>query len=652
MTHGQTQVDALAKRIETLRDAYYNGTPLVGDYAYDLLEDELRLLAPNHPILAKVGAPVPSGPLVGGGWPKVTHTIPMTSLNKAQTLGEMQAWIGAAPAPHYMITDKLDGLSVSLRYENRRLVQALTRGDGLVGEDITRNVLLMKGAVTYLPAKLPDGRPTPTNVWVRGEMIVTRSDFAAHFHGESNPRNTASGTAKRQSDPSKCAYVTVMAYQFLPNGVPLDCKKFELEDLATLGFLVPNWQIVNTLKEAEVYYATYVATTRKSLDYEIDGLVIDVDDSETRETLGDLNGRPKGAIAWKFPHEEKPTTLRAIRWQVGNSGRITPVAEFDAVTLVGASIKQASLHNVSNITTIVEELRKGETLLCEGDQILVSRRNDVIPFVENLFSSGDLSKPFLVPTACPCCQAGLVRDGEYLLCKNLDCEAQASGAIKRWISKIGVLNFGETLIDTLVECGMVNDIADLYALDPVVVASLDMNGRRVGATADKAITNLNAKKALPLHVLVGSIGISPLIGRSMCQTIENAGYDTLSKMLKARVGELAAVPGVGGTKAQAFVEGFQAKVGLIAKLIGEAGITIATVSGPLLGQSFCFTGFRDANLEGALVGAGATIKSSAGKGLTYLVALDPNSGSGKLQAAMKNGTKVISVPDAKAMVGL
>jgi DNA ligase (NAD+) len=258
---------------------------------------------------------------------------------------------------------------------------------------------------------------------------------------------------------------------------------------------------------------------------------------------------------------------------------------------------------------------------------------------------------FTPPTECPSCKGVLTRDGEYLVCRSLECDAQASGAIKRWVAKIGVLHVGDSLIEALIEAGFVEDAADLYMLDPVKVADLEIGGRRVGGTGDKAINNLNAKKTMNLSTFVGSLGI-PLIGRSMAKTIEDAGYDTLSKMAKAKIADVASIPGVGSTKAEAFVLGFQAKMGLMAKLIGDAGIVISVVTGPLVGKVFAFTGFRDQALQAALEAAGATVKDSVSKATTHLVALDKNGNSTKLAAARKNGTLVIDKDDAKILAGI
>ena len=662
----QTDIQELVSKLETARRTYYNGTKelILSDAAYDALEDELRALDPTNPVFKKVGAaPV-------GGWPKTKHSIPMTSLNKAQDIAAMTAWessCGIQPLDDRFVTEKMDGISIELTYENRLLIRAVTRGDGSIGEDITRNVMLMKGAIKVLPPKY-NGIPMPKDVYVRGEIVCLHSDWKVHFIGDSNPRNSASGTSKRQSDPAKCAHLTIVAYQFLPEGKSLSAKTAEFLALTSIGFRVPNHKVCSTLAAVEAMYQDYIKTTRASLDYDIDGLVVDIDNTQKRENQGELNGNPKGAIAFKFPHEEKPTILRAVRWQVGNSGRITPVAEFDTVNLAGANVKQASLHNIGNIAEIVGLCRKGESLLRVGDKIMVARRNDVIPYVEEVLSSGDPKDALPIPTECPSCKATLTRDGEYLVCRNEECEAQAAGMIKRWIKKIGVLHFGESLIEVLAEAfphvlpdsvlatmsdkekaDAVMDIADLYRLDPIKVADLEMSGRKVGGTADKALKNLNDRKVIPLHVFIGSLGI-PLIGRSMAKMIVDAGYNTPSKMLKAKIKDIAAIPGVGDTKAESFCNGYEKKVGLVSKLL-EVGVSVQTATGPLLGKTFCVTGFRDGTLDAAIEKMGGTMKSGVSKGLTYLIAADPTSTSGKAQKAKQYGTLIIGADEAWKMAG-
>ena len=647
-----TQIDQLALRVRTAKEAYYNGNPVMTDAQYDPLEDELKRLDPNHPVLKMIGmAPT------GGSWPKAKHEIPMGSLNKAQVNKEVASWIkGTNNSGDIIVMDKLDGASIELTYEKRHLVRGATRGDGDVGQDVTRNILLMQGAVKVLPATI-NGQPTPDKVYVRGEVIVAKTLFKKFFKGESNPRNTANGTMTRQTNHDKCKHLSIRAYQYMPEGYGLDTKKAELETLKDIGFLTPKWSVVSNLVEIEAVYQNYINSIRDSLDYLIDGLVLEVDDRNKRNDLGESNSRPKGAIAYKFPHESKPTVLKAVRWQVGNSGRITPVAEFDTVNLAGANVSQASLHNLSNIAEMVNEVRPGLKTLYVNDSILVSRRNDVIPYVEAVLSDGDDTQILTQPDVCPVCGEKLSMNGEYLVCTNSDeCEAQIIGMLKRWVSKLDIKHMGEALLTMLIEDGHIEDIADLYRVDPIKVSVMTMNGRMVGGSADRGFQNLHLKKSIPVDLLVGSLGI-PMIGRSMARTISEAGFDTLSKMYKARIVEIAQIPGVGQTKAEHFVRGFGKKIGLIAKLLqhpddGGAGITVKVTKGPLKSKTFCVTGFRDSALVDAIESSGGTMKSGVSKTLDYLIVQDVASTSGKAKKAAKYGTAIISIDDAKKLAGI
>jgi DNA ligase (NAD+) len=639
-----TQIKELAKRITDANEAYRNNNPIMSDAAYDKLEDQLRALDPNHAHFTKIGAPAPKD----GSWPKAAHAIPMGSLNKCQFDADavkngtgdghpdLHKWW---PNKQVAITHKFDGISIDLVYRAHKLVQAITRGDGSEGEDITRNVLMMEGAVRQLP------KSEPADGYVRAEIICRKTKFALHFPGESNPRNTAAGKAKSQSS-DLAKYLTVAAYQYLPAGVPLDTKENEIAALTNMGFVTTPCYEASTIEEAIAIFDEYVATERAKQDWEIDGLVVDIDDRDDREALGSNNMKPKGATAMKFPHAQKLSILRAIRWQVGKSGRLTPVADFDTVRLAGANVSKASLHNIGYIDELSGNA--GQTHLAIGDEIMVARRNDVIPYVEEVITPNPDANAVALntPLVCPDCNTAVIRDGAYLICPNGDtCPAQISGAIKRWIAKIGIKHFGTSLIDMLCETGTIERIADLYRLDPAKVAAMDMGGRKVGGSADKAFKNLHAATTMPLHVFVGSLGI-PLIGRSMAKTLVDAGLDSLNAMSKAKIADVANIPGVGQTKAEAFVDGFWDLLdrGTIAGLM--AHITIAAkATGAFTGKSICMTGFRDNTMVTAIEGQGGTVKSGVSKSLTILVTKDPASTSGKAAKARKYGTEVIGIDE-------
>lgn len=267
-------------------------------------------------------------------------------------------------------SEKMDGISILLYYEGGHLKQAVTRGDGIEGEDITRNVLKMKGVVPFVAGFDGD---------IRGEIVLTKSDHKAHFPTYANPRNAAAGLAKR-IDGHGSEHLTVFHYRLRrQGGKPITSKTIEFRVLERLKVRQPNWGTYTTVDEANAVYNRYVNGQRAMLDYDIDGLVFEHDAESHMDTLGDLNNRPRGAVAYKFPHDQKVTTIQDIQWQVGNTGRITPVAIFDPVSLAGATVTNASLHTV----TRVERLK-----LFKGCSIVVSRRNDVIPMVEANLDEG------------------------------------------------------------------------------------------------------------------------------------------------------------------------------------------------------------------------------------------------------------------------
>lgn len=363
-------------RLILANDAYRRGgVPILTDAEYDALEDRLAEMVaasdPSDPDAAAARAfldSIGAAPADNSGWTKVRHEVAMSSLNKAQDATEARAWSRSVGGGDLVVTEKLDGISVSLRYVDGVLVRAATRGDGETGEDITRNVVRMKGVVRAI--KGFDGH-------VRGEIVLRRSDHAAHFPDYANPRNAAAGVAKRL-DGVGVEHLTVFAYQIVRDAgaTPIRRKRDELTVLARIGFPVPQWQVVSTIDEAVDLRDGY---DRDALDYDIDGLVLEVDDLERASALGELNHRPKGAVAYKFSHMTAETTLRDVVWQVGKSGRLTPVAVFDPVMLAGARVERASLATPDRVT----KLR-----LSKGCRILVARRNDVIPRLEANLDAG------------------------------------------------------------------------------------------------------------------------------------------------------------------------------------------------------------------------------------------------------------------------
>lgn len=640
----QARVQTLVRLLTEASDKYYNDPKNVtmSDSEFDKLRDELEGLDPAHPFLSVTGAPAK-------GFTLTAHARPMASLLKVPnpngfgTVADWAAASGYKSGEKLCVTEKMDGFSLNLVYRDGVFVQAITRGDGKEGDDITANARLMD-----FPKRVP-GKWSGS---IRAEGIIKLSVFNAEFVGEKNPRNSASGTARRQSDNAQCKYITCVGFDVCPDDGDLPSKSEELKLLSNWGFQTPNSTVVSSVAGVEDYFGKYHAKTRKTLDYWIDGLVICYDDQTRRSNLPERNDRPMGAVAYKFPHEEIEATLEGIDWSVGKGGRITPVLMVGKVSLGGADVSRPNAHNLGRIAEMVFHLKRPDGLLRVGDRILVSKRNDVIPYAEECFGGG--TAPIAPPTHCPACNHPTKRDGAYLVCNGDACPAQISGDIRRWVEKIGVLHIGGSQIGALIEAGLIEDAADLYTVDRDQVRTVTMGQRVIGNGLERGFKSLDTiGRELDLHVFVGSLGI-PSVGRSTCQKIVEAGFDSLDLMMRATVPQLAAIPGVGMAKANAFAEGFWKRLHLIGKLL-SAGVTIKKkVTGQFMGMSACVTGFRgkeEQDVVQAFEGEGGTMKSGVATSLTYLICKDPNSGSGKpskarqFNASGKGNIKVISLDD-------
>lgn len=627
------RIAELAKLLGKHKDAYYNGTPLVSDAAYDALEDELRALDPAHAILKSVGAPA-----AVTAWEKARHAIPMGSLNKAVDEAEFRAWASrcdelgtksklAGITHDLFVTEKLDGLSLAVTYDKGKLTDAITRGDGEIGERITPNARRMKG--------VPHQLKTPVSITVRGEIILKLSDMKKAFPDAANPRNQASGTSKR-FDGAGCEHLSVLFYDLDGEDHADESKKFKR--LTALGLTVPNSKATD-LAGAIALHQEYAKTKRAKLDYEIDGLVVRAHEVHAQHMLGELGNRPRAAVAYKFASQAKVTTLLDIIWDTGSSGRVSPIAIVEPVELAGATVRRASLHNASNIA---------ELGIAIGDEVLVSRRNDVIPYVEEVVTKkGKVAKP---PTKCGVCKSTLEKVGEYLACRNRECPALVEGRIQNWVDAVGVLDWGEKLITQLVEAELVSEPADLYKLKPEQIAKLERRGMII---AQKVLDNLKATLPLSLAKFLAALGIESF-GLQTAKALVAAGFDSIEKVQAAKEAELAVLPGVGPAKAKAVAAGIKQRKAEIARLIAVGVVPVNKANaGPLAGKTFCFTGALSRprkELEQLVESRGGTLLSGVTKDLDYLVMADPSSGSSKSQKARQYGTECLDEAGFLAIV--
>ncbi len=534
--------------------------PEISDGDYDALVRELRQLEVDHPDLAADDSPTGQvGGAISATFSPVTHRVPMMSLDNAMDADELRAWAdrvakgldGAEPT--FVCELKFDGLAISLRYEDGRFVQAATRGDGRIGEDVTANV----ATIDDVPDELPAGAPEV--VEVRGEVYMTRSSFEqlnerALGAGEKafvNPRNSAAGSL-RQKDPAVTASrnLSFFSYQLgeVVGGPEFTSHVALLDFAAGLGFSVnEHVRTFSTIDEVAAH-CLHWQERRHDLDYEIDGVVIKLDDTAQRERLGVTSRAPRWAIAYKFPPEERTTLLRDIMVSVGRTGRATPFAVLEPVFVGGSTVGMATLHNQDQVA--VKDVRPGDT-------VVVRKAGDVIPEVVGpvLSLRPNDSVPWVFPTECPRCGNPLVRpEGESdTRCVAPDCPAQRDQKIAYFASRGGmdIEGLGEQMVVKLTAAGLVRDPADLYSLTVDQLVELD----RVGPTSAQNLVDEVAKsKQQPLPKLLTALGVRHL-GPAASLALTNE-FHTLDAIVSKSVEELAAVEGVGEVIAGTIVSWF------------------------------------------------------------------------------------------------
>jgi DNA ligase (NAD+) len=556
----------LAQRAEELRLQidYHNrryfadDDPEITDAEFDALVAELTELERDHPELARPDSPTQQvGGMASPLFQEVRHLTPMMSLDKTTSYEELLAWAKRMDrfitgAVAYTCELKIDGLAMSLLYEDGRLVRAATRGDGVVGEDVTPNVTTVASIPTHLSGEAPNV------VEVRGEIYMPIPAFEelnrrqAEAEGRTfiNPRNAAAGSL-RQKDPTVTAgrELGFFAYQLgAVEGGPQFTHHFEtLEWMRAAGFPVnPNIELLHGLEEVDAYCRHWL-DRRHSLDYEIDGTVIKVDDLAQRRELGATSKAPRWAIAYKFPPEEKTTLLKGIMVSIGRTGKATPFAMLEPVTVGGANVSLATLHNEDQVR--IKDVRPGDT-------VVVRRAGDVIPEVRGAVLA--LRPPdlpvWIFPTQCPVCGEKLVRlEGESdTYCVNEECRGQRVQRISHFASRgaLDIEHLGERTVSQFCQAGLLRDVADIYNLDFDKVAAFEGWGETSIANLQAAI---EASKHRPLANLLVGLSIRHL-GAAGSQILARH-LRNLDRIMAASAEELAAVEGVGpiiGASVQSF----------------------------------------------------------------------------------------------------
>lgn len=666
LDEARDRAQALRAKLDYHAYRYYAlDDPEISDAEFDRLLGELQDIEARHPELV---VPESYTQRVGGyvspQFASVAHAQRMYSIDDAMTIEELDRWLartdealGATPERPvaYTCELKIDGLGVAATYRDGRFVRAATRGDGSVGEDVTLNVR----TIGDVPARLADaglaGLPhggAGEAVEVRGEVYMAKSAFARlneerDLAGKpvfANPRNAAAGSL-RQKDPRVTASRDLATFVYAvadPAMVQVSTQAQFLDWLRSCGFSVnPHAERCESAAAVHEYCAQALAD-RNGLDYDIDGVVVKVDSFAQQQALGFTSRAPRWAVAFKFPPEEKETVLREIRVQVGRTGFLTPVAEFDPVTVAGSTIARATLHNM-------DEVRRRNVRV--GDTVVVHKAGDVIPAVVGpvLSKRPADSVPFEMPATCPSCGSPVVHEeGEVAYrCISIDCPAQSLERLEHWQSRkaMDIDGMGPEMIGRLVGAGLLRDVADIYSLTVEQVAALPTGrtyktrskGHDVGdpiptgrRTAEKLVAQIEASRSRPLSRVLFGLGIVH-VGSSVADALA-AAFPSVELLRAATEEELAQVDGVGPVVASSVAEFFSIPENLeVLARLGAAGVTMAddapAVPGrpqTLAGLTFVLTG----SLQGmtrdeagaALKALGAKVSGSVSKRTSYVVA--------------------------------
>lgn len=614
----QERITELEAEVRYHNDQYHNGMPEVTDAEFDEFVDELRTLDPDSPALAEVGA-LPS-------WGrKVKHPSVMGSLEKVTEGADLLKWLdkyGTADTV-LLAAPKIDGLAVRLRYADGKLVEAATRGDGQVGQDVLENAK----QIDTIPHDLPGGFTGE----VRGEVYM-RKDVWKSFGGQfANPRNGAAG-GLLQKDSTKTAErkLSFIAYKADRDDSVEITEQRSRANTSGMGFDFVELEVIEVV-HLDAYLAEWENSRRAALPFNIDGLVFSLNSFEEQEEAGWNGKRPRGKVAWKFKPEQREANVFGVDWQVGRTGKLTPVLRIDPTHVDGSTISNISLHSLS---------RFNELALGRGDKVLIEKAGDIIPQVVRVTWRPLSNEKLKSPTECPSCNALAEVDGAHLRCSNpVSCPAQLERRILFWLQMMDVKGAGTSVVAGMCTTGTVKVISDLYYLDSDQLT--EVTGSR--AIADKVLNEILLKSEMPLWRMLAGLGISGL-GRTTGKLVTKK-FGTIEEVKNVTVEELEVLDGIGPETARKIVVGLFKLKDEIDALAKVLEIEVPVTGGVLTGKSFCLTGAmsrKRGEIAADIEAAGGDVKSSVGKGLTYLVQADATSESSKTKKAAKFGTEVIS----------
>ena len=654
----------LTNLILKAKQAYYFGdTPIMDDAAYDALEEELARLEPDHPLLKTVGAPVPADAILT----KANHRIPMGSQSKVNSIEEFEAWYAkSAEGGAVHVSLKGDGASAAAYYVDGFLVQAISRGDGSVGEDITANAMKFRG----LPAYVESSRGR-FNGAVRMEVILTIEAWGkVDPEMQKNPRNLGNGMMGRKNGVG-AEHLTAYAFDLSEDGVEFPSEHAKITRLEALGFqVIPNELCRDAA--ACIAHFEHIKKNRSGLPFWIDGVVLKVDDLAHQLSLGATGGRPKGQVAWKFESEGAETEVLGVVLSGGHTGSIIPTAQLSPVDIGGTTVSNALLNNWEEIQ------RLGVAI---GDIVFVIKANDIIPKVIEVRRRAPDGKRKLIeePTACPFCGGAVARrtntGGEFgaiTVCLNEDCEKKSDGKINRWIRSLDIQGVGDSVRQAMIEQLGLADPSDLYRLrerrDALInlIINKEKDIRLGEKRADGVLEAIEGSRNLSLIDFLGSLGVDGLGKRRVELMVKAAGgkLDTLEAWQSGalRDGDFAAsvgVPSIGGR----LQDDLDASGPLIDRLLAN-GVVVSPVERSdadeaaeesAVARTLCITGKlpsgkKKSSYEEDLKRVGIKLVDQVTPGLDFLVVSNPSVTSAKTQKAQKHGVRIIDEDELQKLL--
>lgn len=667
------KIEDLTRELHDHNTRYYtDDNPTISDQEFDRLLRELKALEQEYPQFADPNSPTVR---VGGSVTKVfessEHRFPMYSLDNTYSILEIKEWIervekrlksenGSLKALQFCCELKYDGASVSITYENGTLIRAVTRGDGVVGDDITNNIR----TISSVPLQLLGAYPKSFDI--RGEVILSKSSFE-RLNRERvseglpvfmNPRNTASGTLKIQDSKEVASRkLDCFLYGMVMDTNPYNSQFAMLSSARSMGFYVPNHTALCATADEIAEFIGYWRNHRHELDYEIDGIVIKVDQINLQEQLGYTAKAPRWAIAYKFPAEEVSTRLLSVDFQVGRTGAVTPVANLQAVLLGGTIVKRASLHNA-------DQLEKLD--LHFGDTVLVEKGGEIIPKINGVrveLRPSDAQRVSFV-TNCPQCNSSLVRvpgEAAYYCPNTNDCPPQIIGRIQHFASRkaMDIEGLGDETVVLLVNENRIRKISDLYRLTYSDLISLD---RMADTSVSNLLSGIEKSKDKPFERVLFGLGIR-MVGETVAKKLVRS-FKTVDKLSQATVDSLAELPDIGEKIAESVVSYFANSehklmieelrsfgIRLESENQQMSGATTSEVSGKKVVVSGVFSRFSRDELKSLLESNGAILQGSISS-KTDMVVAGENMGPSKLLKATELGVPIVTEDDILRMLVL